>query len=146
MNDISHGLIRRLRDSQDGLPAAQRSVVGVILEAPRAAAGATVEQLAQASGVSMPTIVRTCRSFGYGSVREFMLALAQDVAVSGSYLHRSVLAEDGAADVASKIVQAALSSLAQLGRHIDAQMIDRVTDKRAQASRSDCYSVREPAT
>src|SRR5207248_1396119 len=90
MNDISHGLIRRLRDSQDGLPAAQRSVVGVILEDPRAAAGATVEQLAQASGVSMPTIVRTCRSFGYSSVREFMLALAQDVAVSGSYLHRSV--------------------------------------------------------
>src|SRR5438552_11026598 len=146
MNDTSHGLIRRLRDSQDGLPAAQRSVVGVILEDPRAAAGATVEQLAQASGVSMPTIVRTCRSFGYSSVREFMLALAQDVAVSGSYLHRSVSPQDSAADVSSKIVQAALSSLAQLGRQIDARMIDRVTDKLAQASRIDCYSVGAAST
>jgi DNA-binding MurR/RpiR family transcriptional regulator len=146
MNDSAHGLIRRMRESLDGLPAAQRSVVGIILEDPRAAAGATVEQLAQAAGVSMPTIVRTCRSFGYESVREFMLALAQDVAVSGSYLHRSVLPADSAGDVASKIVQAALSSLAQLGRNIDPQMIDRVADKLAQASRIDCYSVGAAST
>lgn len=146
MNDSSHGLLRRLRESLDSLPAAQRSVVGIVLEDPRAAAGATVEQLAQAAGVSMPTIVRTFRTFGYESVREFMLALAQDVAVSGSYLHRSVLPEDGAGEVASKIVQAALSSLAQLGRNIDAQVVDRITDKLAQASRIDCYSVGAAST
>jgi DNA-binding MurR/RpiR family transcriptional regulator len=107
---------------------------------------ATVEQLAQQAGVSMPTIVRTCRSFGFESVREFMLALAQDLAVTGSYLHRSVLAEDSAGDVASKIVHAAVSSLTELGRRLDVEVLDQVASRLAEARRIDCYSVGAAST
>ena len=77
-------LLQRLRERMAELPAAQRSVVQCVLDDPRAAVAATVEQLALQAGVSMPTIVRTCRSFGFESVREFMLALAQDLAVTGA--------------------------------------------------------------
>jgi DNA-binding MurR/RpiR family transcriptional regulator len=94
----------------------------------------------------MPTIVRTCRSFGFESVREFMLALAQDLAVTGSYLHRSVLAEDSASDVASKIIHAAVSSLTELGRRIDVDVVDRVATRLAAARRIDCYSVGAAST
>jgi DNA-binding MurR/RpiR family transcriptional regulator len=146
MNNSSANLLQRLRERMDGLPAAQRSVVRCVLEDPRAAVAATVEQLAQQAGVSMPTIVRTCRGFGFDSVREFMLALAQDLAVTGSYLHRSVLAEDSAGDVASKIVHAAVSSLAELGRRIDPEVLDRVAEKLATARRIDCYSVGAAST
>lgn len=139
-------LLQSLRERLEALPAAQRSVVQCVLEDPRAAVAATVEQLAQQAGVSMPTIVRTCRSFGFDSVREFMLALAQDLAVTGSYLHRSVLAEDSAADVASKIVHAAVSSLTELGRRIDVDVIDRVATRLAEAKRIDCYSVGAAST
>ena len=38
----------------------------------------------------MPTIVRTCRDLGFAGLREFMLALAQELAVGGSPLHRRV--------------------------------------------------------
>jgi DNA-binding MurR/RpiR family transcriptional regulator len=141
MNSPSQGLLRQLRESLHDLPAAQRAVAQLILDDPQAAVGATVEQLAAAAFVSMPTIVRTCRSFGHDSVREFMLALAQDLAVSGSYLHRSVLPDDSAQDVSSKITQAAVASLAELGRRIDSDVIDRVADKLAAAQRIDCYSV-----
>ncbi|BEP93818.1 MurR/RpiR family transcriptional regulator [Acidovorax sp. A79] len=140
------GLLQQLRERQDSLPEAQRSVVRAVLEDPRVAVAATVEQLAQQAGVSMPTIVRTCRSFGYDSVREFMLALAQDLAVSGSYLHRSVLAEDTAQDVSSKIIHAAVSSLTELGRRIDVDVIDQVAAKLAKARRIDCYSVGAAST
>jgi DNA-binding MurR/RpiR family transcriptional regulator len=94
----------------------------------------------------MPTIVRTCRSFGFESVREFMLALAQDLAVTGSYLHRSVLAEDSAGDVASKIVHAAVSSLTELGRRLDVEVLDQVASRLAEARRIDCYSVGAAST
>jgi len=141
MNSSSQDLLRQLRERLQELPDAQRAVVQVILDDPRAAVGATVEHLARQAGVSMPTIVRTCRSFGHDSVRDFMLALAQDLAVSGSYLHRSVLPEDSAQDVTSKITQAAVASLAELGRRIDPAVIDTVADKLAQAQRIDCYSV-----
>lgn len=140
------GLLQQLRERLDSLPEAQRSVVRAVLEDPRAAVAATVEQLAQQAGVSMPTIVRTCRSFGYDSVREFMLALAQDLVVSGSYLHRSVLADDTAQDVSSKIIHAAVSSLTELGRRIDVDVIDQVAMKLARARRIDCYSVGAAST
>ncbi|WP_462386080.1 MurR/RpiR family transcriptional regulator [Acidovorax sp. Q11] len=139
-------LLQQLRERQPDLPEAQRSVVRVVLDDPRAAVVATVEQLAQQAGVSMPTIVRTCRSFGHDSVREFMVALAQDLAVSGSHLHRSVLADDSAQDVASKIVHAAVSSLTELGRNLDAEVLDRVAERLAQARRIDCYSVGAAST
>lgn len=146
MNSPSISLLKQLRERLPELPEAQRSVVRSVLEDPRAAVAATVEQLAQQAGVSMPTIVRTCRSFGYESVREFMLALAQDLAVSGSYLHRSVLAEDSAGDVSSKIIHAAVSSLTELGRRIDMDMVDRVATRLAAARRIDCYSVGAAST
>jgi len=146
MTANNSSLLQRLRESLAGLPAAQRSVVQVVLEDPRAAVAATVEQLAQQAGVSMPTIVRTCRAFGFDSVREFMLALAQDLAVTGSYLHRSVLAEDSASDVASKIIHAAVSSLTELGRRIDVDLLDRVATRLAAAKRIDCYSVGAAST
>lgn len=146
MNDSAVHLLQRLRERMAELPAAQRSVVQCVLEDPRAAVAATVEQLAQQAGVSMPTIVRTCRSFGFESVREFMLALAQDLAVTGSYLHRSVLAEDSAGDVTSKIIHAAVSSLTELGRRIDVGVLDEVATRLAAARRIDCYSVGAAST
>lgn len=146
MNVIPQGLLRQLGERLQELPEAQRAVVQAILDDPRAAVVATVEQLAGKAGVSMPTIVRTCRSFGHDSVREFMLALAQDLAVSGSYLHRSVLPEDSVQDVTSKITQAAVASLAELGRRIDAGVIDSVAGRLAQAQRIDCYSVGAAST
>lgn len=146
MNNSSAHLLQRLRERMDALPAAQRSVVQCVLEDPRAAVAATVEQLALQAGVSMPTIVRTCRSFGFESVREFMVALAQDLAVTGSYLHRSVLAEDSAGDVTSKIIHAAVSSLTELGRRIDVDVLDKVASRLAEAKRIDCYSVGAAST
>ena len=53
-NPSSPSLLQQLRERQPGLPEAQRSVVRVVLDDPRAAVVATVEQLAQQAGVSMP--------------------------------------------------------------------------------------------
>ncbi|WP_347554224.1 MurR/RpiR family transcriptional regulator [Robbsia sp. KACC 23696] len=139
-------LLKKLHDRLSDLPDAQQRVARCVLDAPRAAVGATVEQLALQAGVSMPTVVRTCRVFGYASVREFMLALAQDLAVTGSYLHRSVLPEDGTRQVVSKIIHAAVSSLTDLNRLIDIAMIERVVEHLATAHRIDCYSVGATST
>lgn len=130
-----------LQQQQAALPLAQRQVIDVILRDPGAAVLATVEQLALQAKVSMPTIVRMCRRFGYPSVREFMVALAQTLAVSGSHLHRSVQQDDSTAEVVSKIVHAAAGAIANLGQRLDAALIDEVAGKMAKASRIDCYSV-----
>jgi DNA-binding MurR/RpiR family transcriptional regulator len=146
MMTSTQGLLQQMLVRLPDLPAAQGKVVHVILADPQGAARATVEQLALQARVSMPTVVRTCRSFAYDSVRDFMLALAQDLAVSGSLLHRSVADDDTAQQVSSKIIQAAVASLSELGRRLDTDMIDRVAEKLAQARRIDCYSVGAAST
>ena len=140
---------RLLQDLQERLPSlspSQGLVARVILADPQAAAVATVEELARRAKVSMPTIVRTCRSFGYDSVRDFMVALAQSYSASGSHLHRSVLATDSTADVASKIVHGAMSSFRDLLQNIDTDVIDKITERMASADRIDCYSVGASST
>lgn len=146
MMTSTQGLLQQMLVRLPELPAAQGKVVRVILADPQGAARATVEQLALQARVSMPTVVRTCRSFAYDSVRDFMLALAQDLAVSGSHLHRSVADDDTVQQVSSKIIQAAVASLSELGRRLDTDMIDRVAEKLAQARRIDCYSVGAAST
>ena len=133
--------LQLLQQQKGALPPAQGQVIDVILRDPGAAVLATVEQLAAQAHVSMPTIVRMCRRFGFDSVREFMVALAQTLAVSGSHLHRSVEAQDSTAAVISKITHAAASALTQLGRALDPGRIDAVASAMASATRIDCYSV-----
>jgi RpiR family transcriptional regulator, carbohydrate utilization regulator len=133
-------LVHQLNEQLAGLPAAQQSVVRLILADPAAAVAATVEALADQAGVSMPTIVRTCRVFGFESVREFMVALAQDIAVGGSYLHRSVTAADAPGEVIGKVLSAATSSLARLQHELDEAAVVAAADAIARADRVDCYS------
>ncbi|MFC3337254.1 MurR/RpiR family transcriptional regulator [Paracandidimonas soli] len=142
----TNNLLQELQERLPSLSPSQGLVARVILSDPQAAAVATVEELAKKAGVSMPTIVRTCRSFGYMSVRDFMVALAQSYAASGSHLHRSVLATDSTSDVASKVIYSAISSLRELVQNMDAEIIDKVTDRMAAAERIDCYSVGASST
>lgn len=143
-------LLQRLQEQCAGLPDAQRRTVNLIMQDPQDAVGATVEQLALRAGVSMPTIVRTCRAFGYDSVREFMLALAQDVALGESqqrrYLHRSVQPEDSSAEIASKIVRSAAASMSALEGLLDIAALERASEAVAGAGRVDCYSAGATST
>ncbi|CAM3987243.1 MurR/RpiR family transcriptional regulator [Bordetella tumulicola] len=142
----ANNLLQELQERLPSLSPSQGLVARVILSDPQAAAVATVEELAKRAGVSMPTIVRTCRSFGYISVRDFMVALAQSYAANGSHLHRSVLATDSTADVASKVIHGAISSFRELIQSIDAKVIDDITDRMAIAERIDCYCVGAAST
>jgi DNA-binding MurR/RpiR family transcriptional regulator len=134
-------LLRALREPDRPVSPAQRQVIDFLLQDPGAVVNGTIEQIANGAGVSMPTVIRACRSFGYETFRDFMLALAQDLAVFPHHLHRSVSLDDSAADVVDKIVGGATASLAELGRQLDVATLDAVAGRLATASRIDSYSV-----
>ncbi|MGB6008272.1 MurR/RpiR family transcriptional regulator [Castellaniella sp.] len=134
-------LQQRLQAALPTLPKAQQQVVAVLLADPATLVNQTVESIAAQAGVSMPSVVRACRSLGYDSVREFMLALAQDLALSPHHLHRNVSLSDDGPDVARKIIQGAISSLASLQRRLDVAVLDQVAQRLVAASRVDAYSV-----
>ena len=134
-------LLSQLREQRQYLPRAQRQVVDCLLAAPWRCVQATVGEIAGWAGVSQPSVVRTCRVFGYDSVRDFMLGLSGDIALSGSYLHRSVLGDDRIGDIASKVVHSAVSALTDWGGSIEGEVIDKIVERMKVAKRIDCYSV-----
>jgi DNA-binding MurR/RpiR family transcriptional regulator len=100
----------------------------------------SVDALAAMARVSMPTIMRTARQLGYAGVREFKLALAQDLA-RVTPVHRSVNLEDGTSDIVQKILGGAAASVTGLQEQLSVQTLERAAHLLASAQRIDCYSV-----
>ncbi|UUZ62408.1 MurR/RpiR family transcriptional regulator [Polaromonas sp. P1-6] len=122
-------------------PTSRRSVLALILQDPQRVLDESFEQLAQRAGSSLPTVMRTCRDLGYAGLREFKLALAQEMAVSGSPLHRRVQLRDGAAEVISKVIKGAATAVSGVQAQLSVAAVEAAADAIVRASRVDCYSV-----
>jgi len=140
MNAASSSLLKRLKTKASSLPRAQQQVIAVILQDPEQALSMSVDALAAQAQVSMPTIMRTTRQFGFEGVREFKLALAQDLGRSSS-VHRAVSLDDDCAVVIQKILGSTAAAITSLQHQLNPNTLNEAANLIAQASRIDCYSV-----
>src|SRR5436190_20520782 len=134
-------LIVAMRERAATLSLAHQRVAATMLEDPEFALHASVDVLARRAKVSPPTITRFCRTLGCSGLREFKLRLAQNVAVGKSMLHRAVVAGDDMQMVTHKVLQSAVSALANLERHVVPEQLERAAARIAKARRGDCYGV-----
>ena len=125
----------------DRAPAARRTVLALILEDPQRVLDETFETLAQRANSSVPTIMRTCRDLGYPGLREFKLALAQELAVGGSPLNRRVRIDDDTRQVIAKVTRGATAVISGVQAQLDVQAVEAAADAIVQAARVDCYGV-----
>lgn len=126
-------LIERLRQAGDRLTRSERCVAEVILQDPEAATRLSIAALAQASGVSEPTVNRFCRKFEPRGYPEFKLRLAQSLVRGVPYLSAAITAGDDTASITGKIVERATSSLAALPSSLSPQDLDQVVSWMLQA-------------
>jgi len=122
-------------------PTARRSVLALILQDPQRVLDETFEMLARRANSSVPTVMRTCRDLGYPGLREFKLALAQELAVGGSPLNRHVRIDDNAEQVIAKVTRGAAAVIGNVHTQLDAQAVQAAADAIAAGSRIDCYGV-----
>jgi RpiR family transcriptional regulator, carbohydrate utilization regulator len=134
-------VLQKIAEIIDRAPTARRTVLALILEDPQRVLDETFETLAQRASSSVPTIMRTCRDLGYPGLREFKLALAQELAVGGSPLNRRVRLDDDAQQVISKVTRGATAAVASVQTQLSAQAVQQAADAIARASRVDCYGV-----
>ncbi len=125
----------------DRAPTARRTVLALVLEDPQRVLDETFETLAQRANSSVPTIMRTCRDLGYPGLREFKLALAQDLAVGGSPLNRQVRMDDNTQQVITKVTQNAAAVVTGVKAQLRGEAVQAAADAIALASRIDCYGV-----
>ncbi len=130
-------LLQRIAERREKAPATRRAILNAMLEDPDRVLEESFEQLASRSGSSVPTIMRTCRDLGFAGLREFKLALAQELALGGSPLHRRVSIEDTADDVVGKIARSAAASVAGVRNQLDMAVLSAAVNAIAAAPHID---------
>ena len=117
MTEPFSSLLQRLQSVAPSLPRAQQQVIATLLQDPERALSLGVEALARQAKVSMPTIMRTARQFGFEGVREFKLALAQDLARHAP-IYSSITMHDSTPDIVHKILSGAAASITALQQQL----------------------------
>ncbi|KQP38016.1 MurR/RpiR family transcriptional regulator [Pseudorhodoferax sp. Leaf274] len=130
-------LLERIALARESAPATRRAILQAMLEDPDRTLEESFEQLAERSGSSVPTIMRTCRDLGFAGLREFKLALAQELALGGSPLHRRVNIADAADEVVGKIARSAAASVAGVRNQLDMAVLQAAVDAIAGATHID---------
>ena len=84
--------------------------------------------------------MRACRDLGFAGLREFKLALAHELALGGSPLHRRVNLGDSTADVVAKVSRSAAATVAGVRQQLDAATLDAVVGAVAAARHIDLFA------
>lgn len=101
-------VISALREQDGHLAAREQKVADYVKEHLDQISTMTIAELADAAGVSTPTVIRFCRSLGCDGFREFKLRLAQNLAVSMQYMHVN---EEGEPPELNSVIDRVTSSL-----------------------------------
>lgn len=126
-------MLDAIRSSLPGLSAAERRVGELLLADPRAFATQPVATLAERSGVSKPTVVRFCRSLGYGGLVELKRALAAAVNEGVPFVHRAVDEGDAPGEIVVKVIDNAVSALLRYRGNAAPQAFERAIEVLARA-------------
>lgn len=126
-------MLERLRASVSALPPAEQRVAELALADPRAFVTQPVAELAERAGVSKPTVVRFCRSAGYGGLVDFKRALAAAVNEGVPFVHRAVDEGDAPGDVVVKVIDNAVSALLKFRNDAASHAFERAIEALAEA-------------
>jgi len=133
MNTNSVNLLEQIRQRLDSLNKSERKVATVILRDPQSATRLSITALAQASGVSEPTVNRFCRSFDNSGYPDFKIQLAQSLAGGMPYVSRSVEQDDTAEEYTDKIFASTIAALDSARQSLEPALITRAVDYLSQA-------------
>lgn len=128
-------IIGEIQERMETCNNSERRVGEVVLANPHDAINMSIGQIAQLANVSDPTVVRFCRSLGFGGFREFKLRLAQGLASEEYTIHRKVQFEDDTDAYMYKVGQFALEGLTDVVNQLNKQEVEHAVSILATAKR-----------
>lgn len=132
-------ILEVVRLQRDDLRKSDRKVADTVLADPWRVLDATVAETARRAEVSQPTVIRFCMSIGCLGYQDFKLRLAQSLALGTPATHSAILPDDGAAEVAEKILDYTITSLDWVRNHLDGRAIDKAVDILTKARRIEFF-------
>src|SRR5437667_274040 len=118
------GCLLRIRGAKENLKPAERAVADFVLANADRVMYMSVSEAARDIGVGEATVIRFCRTLGYGGYQEFKLRLAQDLVEPVEYLHANISFADGPGELARKVFQTTLRAVEDTMKALDPRAVE----------------------
>lgn len=117
-------LLERLTEARGSLRASERKVAQLVADNPQFVMNATMAAVAEAAGVSEPTVMRFCTGLGYTGFQQFKIVLAQSLALGIPATLSGIELDDTVRDIATKVFDHTISSLDRARRFLDPTRVE----------------------
>lgn len=134
-------ILSQIRRARAQLTPAEQRVADQVLSRPRAVLSDPIAEIAKASGVSQPTVIRFCRSLGCEGLSDFKLRLASGLTGTVPVTHTKVNEDDSMVELGAKVLGNTASAILQVRSQLNRETIDRATEMLMQARRIECFAV-----
>lgn len=134
-------MLNRVSKSLPSLSLAEQRVAKWVLDNPHQVISSTLADIACATKVSEPTVVRFCRSVGSNGYRDFKVRLAQHLAATDHMVHADVSADDDATRIITKVIGRSVQELIHVQQRLNPTTLEAVADALLRARRLDFYGV-----
>lgn len=136
---MSKSILPMLRERLAHLSRAEAQVARMMLADPGAFAGMAIADVALRAEVSEPTVIRFCRSMGCNGWPDFKIRLAASMMAGTPYVHASLSASDGTAELIRKVFDNASSALQCAAQDLAPASVDTAIEALAHARRIEFY-------
>jgi glucokinase len=134
-------ILGQIQRARPNLSPAEKRVADHVLAHPRSVLNDPVAEIARASLVSQPTVIRFCRSLGCEGLSDFKLRLASGLTGTVPVTHAQVTRDDSVLELGTKVLGNTASSILQVRDHLNRDSIDRAIALLSAARRVDCFAV-----
>ena len=126
-------LLEVITQRRDALRASEQKVADLVLSDPAQTMTYNMAGLAEAAGVSEPTVMRFCSAIGFDGFRSFKLELAQTIALGMPLTLSTIDADDSLSNLTDKVFSRTISSLDRARRGLDNHVMEQAIEMLVQA-------------
>lgn len=138
----SSGCLLRIREALPSLSPRERQLASFILAQPRKAVDMQIEQIASACGVSLSTVVRTCKKLGYPGYKALSRDLYSDLShARDDSAFEDIRPGDAPQDVLRAIGQSSIQAIQNTMAIADLGELERAVGLLCAAQRIDFYGM-----
>lgn len=121
-------LLEHLAERLSSLRQSERRVGALVADNPGFVIDSTMAAVADAAGVSEPTVMRFCTSLGFDGFQQFKMTLAQTVALGLPPTLSSINADDSITTITTKVFDHTISSMDRARRYLDPDAMSAAVD------------------
>jgi RpiR family transcriptional regulator, carbohydrate utilization regulator len=135
----SSDLFKMIQSTHAQLRKSEKKVADYVLQHRAEVVQMRIVDLAAASAVSEPTVVRFCQALNFDGFQDFKLTLAQCVATSNSFQQFRLDSHDSVAQFKEKIFDSTIGNLMQVKSDLPVDHLEHAIQALACANRIECY-------